>query len=135
MQSRYLVFQVFILGMSWYWAILLFVQITSKPYWLFQSSYQPKLTFWENFYKIFYICLWVHLNQFRCFHRVIIKVYPELYTPILIFSESYYPNIYVITTTDKWTIKIFAEILSNNINVFWELLSNNTDFFRDYVTQ
>ena len=112
---------VFILGMSY--NINSFGKLLPYHYRLFQSSYQPKSTFSENFYHIMetfseFMCTRV-TTKFYIFNsiwfyilfRKLLSDYTYFsessYIPIPIFSKSYYPNIHIFTVhiNHYWHIK------------------------------
>ena len=98
-----------------------------------QSSYEPKLTFSDNFTFLEFIIPKLLSNSiyFSEFKKTNNDIFRELLSIYTYFSEFITPI--KIHINHYWQIKIFSELLSKNINIFWESVSNSTDFFRVYV--
>ena len=103
--------QVFILGLSWYQAILMFSEnYFLKPYRLFQSSHRPKGDFFkihtyirEFYYQILYTfqssCKLILIFSESYYQTI--HTFQSSYIPILIFSESYYPTKNIFHSSNK----------------------------------
>ena len=80
------VFPVFVLGMSWYWAILIFLQITTKPTDLFIVDINQNWHFQrmlQNNSICFYEFIYTNTDVFT---ELLLKYIQSSYTSILIFS-------------------------------------------------